>query len=388
MARVWLPLCLPLILFTSTICLDVGQIQVPSNDGISGVLLVQTKTYKYSFNATTAKEACEAIKMRIATKAEVETANKNGLQTCRFGWVEEQIAVIPRTEKSEKCGKSTLGVIVWRADISKMFDAYCFKPAGPDGSFETTSSRPQPTTAGRTSSNIHYSIKTTHPSSIKSTSTPAYTSRSLPPHTSTPSISFAFKTYSATFITRLFNISDTSQTTTSSATLSPPRTLPEISSSSSSHSLLYNISDSSQTTTSPASLSPPRTSPKFSSSSSSHSSTHFLLQHSLTPTGQPALSQTVTPSKLSIRAAPKTFVIISIVLLFLLIAAGAAWYLKIKRGQRFPSWIRMRQKQTIETEMWKQISERHCVSEQTSKDNNHRKCNNLILQMEQDPDST
>ncbi len=37
----------------------------------------------YSFNATTAKEACEAIKMRIAQKAEVETANKNGFQTCR-----------------------------------------------------------------------------------------------------------------------------------------------------------------------------------------------------------------------------------------------------------------------------------------------------------------
>lgn len=118
MARVWLHLCLPLFLFTSTLCIDVSLIQgrcmsflfcgfkcffntlliytfaliktifcwlllVPTNDGISGVLLVQTKNNVYSFNATTAKEACEAIQMRIAQKAEVETANKNGFQTCR-----------------------------------------------------------------------------------------------------------------------------------------------------------------------------------------------------------------------------------------------------------------------------------------------------------------
>uniref|UniRef100_A0A8C0YD12 Lymphatic vessel endothelial hyaluronic receptor 1b n=1 Tax=Cyprinus carpio carpio TaxID=630221 RepID=A0A8C0YD12_CYPCA len=351
MARVWLQLCLPLFLFTSTFCVDVSLIQVPANDGISGVLLVQTKNNVYSFNATTAREACEAIKMRIAKKAEVETANNNGFQTCRFGWVEEQIAVIPRIERSEKCGKNKLGISVWRADISKMFDVYCFKPAGPDGSFETTSNRPQSSTGGRTPTNNHYSTKTTHPSSIKSTSTPAYTSRSLPPYTSTPSISFAFNTSSTTF-----------------TTLS-----------------LSKISDSSQATTSPLSLSSPRTSRKFSTSSpssSSHSFTHFLLQHSSTPTGQPALSQTST----YIRASPKTFVIISIVLLFLLAAAGAAWYLKIKRGQRFPSWDRMRPNEITETEMWKQISERHCTPKQTSKDKNKGICN-IIFQMEQDPDS-
>ncbi|KAF4101288.1 lymphatic vessel endothelial hyaluronic receptor 1b [Onychostoma macrolepis] len=354
MARVWLQLCL-LFLFTSTLCLDVSLIQVPTNDGISGVLLVQTKNKVYSFNATTAKEACEAIKMRIAKKAEVETANKNGLQTCRFGWVEELIAVIPRIEKSEKCGQNKLGISVWRADFSKVFDVYCFKPAGPDGSFETTSSRSQSTTGGRTPSNNHYSTKTSHPSSIKSTSTPAYTSRSLPPYTSTPSISSAFNTSSTTFIT-----------------LS-----------------LSNISDSSQATTSPLSFSSPRTSPEFSTSSpssSSHSSTDFLLQHSSTTTDQPALSQT-TPNAPSIRAATKTFVVISIVLLFLLAAAGADWYLKIKRGQRFPSWTRIRPNEITDTEMWKRISEKHCMPEQTSKDNNNRKCS-IILQMEQDLDSS
>lgn len=48
----------------------------------------------------------------------------------RFGWVEEKIAVIPRVERNENCGKNSVGVIVWRADLSKKFDVYCFKPAG------------------------------------------------------------------------------------------------------------------------------------------------------------------------------------------------------------------------------------------------------------------
>lgn len=113
MAGVWFTLCPLFTLCICTLCLDVSKIQgmilyfclfkctfvrilinvchgkcfcglsVPEDDGISGVVLVQTKDKKYSFNATTAKEACNAIKMRIATKAEVETANKHGLQTCR-----------------------------------------------------------------------------------------------------------------------------------------------------------------------------------------------------------------------------------------------------------------------------------------------------------------
>ncbi|CAM4581469.1 unnamed protein product [Leuciscus chuanchicus] len=348
MARVWLAFCLLFFLFPSTACLDVSQILVPTNDGISGVLLVQSKTNKYSFNATTASEACEAIKMRIANLDEMKTANQNGLQTCRYGWIEERIAVIPRIERNEKCGRNSSGVSVWRTDISKLFDVYCFKPAGPNGSFETTSSMPQPTTGGRTPSNKHYSTETTHPSSIKSTSSPAYTS--------TPSISFAFNTSSTTFITlSLSDISDSSQASTSPLSLSE---LPESS----------------------------RTSPKFSTSSpstSSYSSSHFLFQHTLTSTGQPELSHTTTPHGAS-RATPKTIVIISLVLLLLLVVAGAAWYLKIKRGQRFPSWIRMRPEQITETEMWKRISERHWMPEQT---NNNRKFNNIILQMEQDPNS-
>lgn len=355
MATVCVAFCALFFFTSSTVCLDVGEIQVPPlNDGVSGVFLIQTKTSTYSFDAITAKEACEAIKMRIAKKTEVETANKNGLQTCRFGWVEEQIAVIPRVEKNENCGKNNVGVITWRAEISRKFDVYCFKPADPDGSLETTSSRPQTTTGGRTQSKNHYSTETTHPSSTKSSTSPVSTSRSFSPNTSTQSTSFSFDTFLTTFIT----VS------------------------------LSNIIDSSQTTINPPSLSSTSSLPK--SSSSSHSTSQFLLQQTSASTtdDHPAQSQTTTPNRLSLRAASKTFVIISVVLLLLVAAAGAAWYLKIKRGQQFPSWTRMRPKQIIETEMFKQISERHCISEQTNNDNNNWTCSNIILQMEQDSDSS
>ncbi|XP_051580835.1 lymphatic vessel endothelial hyaluronic acid receptor 1-like [Myxocyprinus asiaticus] len=328
MARVWLALCSLFFLFNCTLCLDISQIQVPTNGGVSGVFLVQTKTTQYSFNATAATEACKAINMRIAAKAEVETANKNGLQTCRFGWVEEQIAVIPRTEKSPKCGKNSLGVTVWTAEISKMFDVYCFKPEGPDAQFETTNTRtPEPTTeGGRTPSNNYSSTKTTRPSSIQPTSSPA---RSLHHYTSTQSFSFVVNT--------------------SSTTITPIG--------------LSSISDSFQATPSPQSLSSLSTLTTISTS-----------------------SQMATPNT-SIREVSKALVILSVMLLLLVAAAGAAWYLKIKRGQQFPSWTRMRPKQITETEMWRHISKRHCVPEQASKDNNNRKSNNIILQMEQDPDS-
>ncbi|XP_051953834.1 lymphatic vessel endothelial hyaluronic receptor 1b [Xyrauchen texanus] len=327
MARLWLDLCPLFFLFNCIFCLDVSQIKVPEN-GVSGVFLVKTETNIYSFNATTATEACKAIHMRIATKAEVETANKNGFQTCRFGWVEEQIAVIPRTEKSEKCGKNSLGISVWRADISKMFDVYCFKSEGPDAQFETTTSgRPETTTEGGGTQLNNYSIKTTHPSSIQPTTSPA---TSLHPYTSTPSISFAVNTSSTTLIT------------------------PSLSS----------LSGSSQATPSPQSLSSLRTLTKSSTSYpslTSHSSTHSILQLTSTKTHQPLLSPTPAPNRPSITA----LVILSVILLLLVAALGAGCYLKIKRGQRFPSWTRMRPKQIIETEMWRQ---------------------NLILQIEQDPD--
>ncbi|XP_056621970.1 lymphatic vessel endothelial hyaluronic receptor 1b isoform X2 [Triplophysa dalaica] len=353
MAGVWLTLCPLFTLCICTLCLDVSEIQVPKDDGISGVVLVQTKDKKYSFNATTAKEACNAIKMRIASKAEVETANKHGLQTCRFGWIEEQVAVIPRIDRNPNCGKNSTGISVWRADISRTFDVYCIKPAGPDEHFETSTSLESTTERRRTPSTTHSSTISIQTSTTHSTSSPV---TSLPPYSPTPSISFVFNTSSKTYSTvSLSSFSKiTSQATTSPRLHSSPKTLTEV-----------------------------LTSPIL---SSSLSFTNTVVQHTSPSTGQPGLSQAAGPYKPSIRV-PKAVVIVSVMLLLLLAAVGTAWYLKIKGGQQFPSWTRMGQTDFTETEMCQHIIDRHCMQEQTSKDNNNRKFDNIILRMEQDPDT-
>ncbi|KAA0715051.1 Lymphatic vessel endothelial hyaluronic acid receptor 1 [Triplophysa tibetana] len=353
MAGVWLTLCPLFTLCICTLCVDVNQIQVPKDDGISGVVLVQTKDKKYSFNATTAKEACNAIKMRIATKAEMETANKHGLQTCRYGWIEEQVAVVPRIDRNPKCGKNSTGISVWRADIRNLFDVYCIKPQGPDGHFETSTRLESTTERRRKPSTTHSSTISIQTSTTHSTSSPV---TSLPPYSSTPSISSGFNTSSNTSTVILSSISKiTSQATTSPRLHSSPRTLTEV--------LTLPIL------------------------SSSLSFTNTVVQHTSPLTGQTDLSQTAGPYKPSIRAVPKAVVIVSVMLLLLLAAVGTAWYLKIKRGQQFPSWTRIREKYFSETEMCQHIIDRHCMQEQTSKDNNNRKCDNIILRMEQDPDT-
>ncbi|KAI5098127.1 lymphatic vessel endothelial hyaluronic receptor 1b precursor, partial [Silurus meridionalis] len=50
--------------------------------GISEVFIVQLINQSYSFNATTAIDVCTSLGVRIASRAEVETAYRNGLQTC------------------------------------------------------------------------------------------------------------------------------------------------------------------------------------------------------------------------------------------------------------------------------------------------------------------
>ncbi len=48
----------------------------------------------------------------------------------RFGWVDEQIAVVPRVQVKSNCGNGKTGVVVWRADPSREFDAFCFNLTG------------------------------------------------------------------------------------------------------------------------------------------------------------------------------------------------------------------------------------------------------------------
>ncbi|KAL2093437.1 hypothetical protein ACEWY4_010749 [Coilia grayii] len=117
-----------LLWFCGVFCvlaLDLPQDQVATSRTVSGVFMVMLNNM-YSFNASVSSGVCRALHAEIATKAQVETALNNGLEMCRFGWVEEKIAVVPRIKPSEKCGNSKTGLVVWRATEKQLFDVFCF----------------------------------------------------------------------------------------------------------------------------------------------------------------------------------------------------------------------------------------------------------------------
>lgn len=48
----------------------------------------------------------------------------------RFGWTDENLAVIPRNKALVSCGQNKTGVVTWRAAVQKKFDVFCFNETG------------------------------------------------------------------------------------------------------------------------------------------------------------------------------------------------------------------------------------------------------------------
>uniref|UniRef100_A0A8C5GVV9 Link domain-containing protein n=1 Tax=Gouania willdenowi TaxID=441366 RepID=A0A8C5GVV9_GOUWI len=84
----------------------------------------------YAFNASEARLLCLSLGVHIASKAQVETALTRGFETCRFGWIDEYLAVIPRIRALINCGKNQTGLVPWRASVKKKFDVFCFNESG------------------------------------------------------------------------------------------------------------------------------------------------------------------------------------------------------------------------------------------------------------------
>ncbi|KAE8606157.1 hypothetical protein XENTR_v10010615 [Xenopus tropicalis] len=94
---------------------------------IAGVLLAESSDHKYKFNFTRAESVCHVLGLQLASKNQVEKANKYGFETCSFGWVSEQFVVISRIQPNEKCGQSKTGLVPWMTvNAAKDFHAYCF----------------------------------------------------------------------------------------------------------------------------------------------------------------------------------------------------------------------------------------------------------------------
>ncbi|GLD61610.1 lymphatic vessel endothelial hyaluronic acid receptor 1-like protein [Lates japonicus] len=98
---------------------------IPQSQRVAGVFMIP-EGGQYTLNFTAARAACLYLNVTIATKDQMERAVLRGLETCRYGWIAEKIAVIPRLISEEKCGKGNTGLVLWYARAESKFGAYCF----------------------------------------------------------------------------------------------------------------------------------------------------------------------------------------------------------------------------------------------------------------------
>uniref|UniRef100_A0A667ZIT4 Lymphatic vessel endothelial hyaluronic receptor 1a n=2 Tax=Myripristis murdjan TaxID=586833 RepID=A0A667ZIT4_9TELE len=95
--------------------------------GVSQVTYINhLKGPEYAFNASEARELCSSLGVHMASKAQVQKAMRLGLETCRFGWTDEHVAVIPRIKASAACGQNKTGLLEWRTSVTKKFDVFCY----------------------------------------------------------------------------------------------------------------------------------------------------------------------------------------------------------------------------------------------------------------------
>nr|XP_061812852.1 uncharacterized protein LOC133603609 [Nerophis lumbriciformis] len=132
--------------------LTIASSLVTASQGQSAAgvfLLMEYETY--SFNFTAASTACHSHHGTMATAANVEEALRHGLETCKFGWVAEQVAVIPRRTVSSRCGNGKTGLVKWYARLDQAFGVFCFSATA----HISTSSTPLPYHASYSPSSAH-----------------------------------------------------------------------------------------------------------------------------------------------------------------------------------------------------------------------------------------
>ncbi|XP_062317733.1 lymphatic vessel endothelial hyaluronic receptor 1b [Osmerus eperlanus] len=319
MARFWLFAGIFLTLVVYTLPFNHSQITVfPESGGKAEVFMVSVGD-KYAFNMSQAQAVCLFLNATIATKAQVEKALQHGLETCKFGWIHEQIVVIPRIRRNVKCGQNKTGVVPWNVPGNKIFSAFCYKPE------ETPTTPEVPATKSTAYSTP---ATTTAPHLVKSTpKVPVLTKLT----TQVSNISLTASTASP-LAKSAFSNGIISTVSSSRSSLSSTIPLPHF---------LMTSSDSLSRSASPRVSTP--------SSDLSSISSPFSLTNQ---TGMPVFSTTMISFHESpFGALSTTFLTLAIILL-LLAATAAVWFYKMNKNV-VPFWPRRHLKDDIETEMWK-----------------------------------
>ncbi|XP_063052470.1 lymphatic vessel endothelial hyaluronic receptor 1b [Engraulis encrasicolus] len=355
MFRHWSASCLLWICgVTCALDLYIPQGRVATTKTVSGIFQVRLND-KYSINASMGSGICSALQVDIATKAQVQTALNNGLELCRFGWVEEKIAVVPRIIANPNCGKNNVGLVLWRATEDKLFDVFCFNNTGTGTTPRVTTTLSTPTTARQERRPSPRHSSPPHPTTPLLLLTPTLPRRP-PLTTSTKPHSFLFpSTHTPLARKALSSTSTTTTTTTTTATTTTTTTT------------ISHLSSSSR----PPSVSSP-VHPSF-------PSLHPPVQSGVlasAPSNQLVSSNTAE--------APVIAVLIIVAIAVTTLAMLAMYYKK--KGGSLPFRRQSQQKGAVETEMFKHFRERDLKRRPSAGDGERsRKCSSdITLLMEQE----
>ncbi|XP_020492850.2 lymphatic vessel endothelial hyaluronic receptor 1b isoform X2 [Labrus bergylta] len=274
----------------------------------AGVFLLIEGGGVYTFNFTAARDACLFLNVTMATRAQVERAVQHGLETCKFGWIAEKVAVVPRLTAEEKCGRGKTGVVPWAANTDTKFGVFCFNATD-----DMSASSPQSFTSSTTQT------------AVTPTSTPASPGLTL---TTTSPPSRELKTIKASVLTSFTSAVHVNTTPSGRITSIPTSHKPFSTHVPTSPSRLVNTSK-------PTVFS-------------------YALDHvsDITFTSESVTTPTIDSEKPSLGDVPTALIILCVIVL-LLTAAGVVWYYKLNI---FTFWSQTQQKDDIETEMWKHTS--------------------------------
>ncbi|XP_065812787.1 lymphatic vessel endothelial hyaluronic receptor 1b isoform X1 [Labrus bergylta] len=279
----------------------------------AGVFLLIEGGGVYTFNFTAARDACLFLNVTMATRAQVERAVQHGLETCKFGWIAEKVAVVPRLTAEEKCGRGKTGVVPWAANTDTKFGVFCFNATGTVYLNDMSASSPQSFTSSTTQT------------AVTPTSTPASPGLTL---TTTSPPSRELKTIKASVLTSFTSAVHVNTTPSGRITSIPTSHKPFSTHVPTSPSRLVNTSK-------PTVFS-------------------YALDHvsDITFTSESVTTPTIDSEKPSLGDVPTALIILCVIVL-LLTAAGVVWYYKLNI---FTFWSQTQQKDDIETEMWKHTS--------------------------------
>ncbi|XP_039619516.1 lymphatic vessel endothelial hyaluronic acid receptor 1a [Polypterus senegalus] len=157
---------------------------------ISGVLFLEPIP---AVNYSSADAACKTLGLVIASQDDVLKALNHGLETCKFGWSEEKVLLLPRIHAHPSCGKNGTGIVKWRNFLNTTFNVFCFNISDTKTNSCDTTIHSTPAPTSLTSKMIMTTSTTLTVGSVMSTTSLVSTVRSSSSSTSTFSSSYQRK---------------------------------------------------------------------------------------------------------------------------------------------------------------------------------------------------